>query len=124
MTIRDFFENGALTGEKATLDCGKSLFTQGEEARYFYLILEGSIALVDLPKGMDEQAIAPPDFMLGITDLVNEQYSFTAYTLTDTTFIKLERTAIKQAIKQNPLLRLYLLKQMSWEAKRTNIIFE
>ncbi len=124
MTIRDFLENGALAGEKISLDRGNCLFTQGEEALYFYLILQGSVALVDVTRGLYEQAVAPPDFMLGITDLFNEQYSFTAYTLTETTFIKMERAAIKLAMKQNPLLRLYLLKQLSWEAKRTNIAFE
>lgn len=124
MAIRDFLENGTLTGEKGSLGRGKSLFTQGEAAQYFYFILQGSVALVDGSKNLDEQAVAPPDFLLGITDLVNEQYSFTAYTLADTTFIKLERSVIKQAMKQNPLLRLYLLKQMSWEAKLTKIVFE
>lgn len=124
MTIRDFLESGALAGDKETLGRGTCLFRQGEEALYFYLILQGSVALVDADKDLDEQAVAPPDFMLGITDLVNKRYSFTAYTLSETSIIRFERRAIEQAMKQNPLLRLYLLKQMSWEAKRTKITFE
>lgn len=122
--IRSFLESGILAGEKETRERGNCIFRQGDEALFLYLILEGSVALVDLAKDLDEQAMAPPDFMLGITDMVNTHHSFTAYTLSKTVLIKLERSNVENAMKQNPLLRLYLLKQMGWEAKRTKLAFE
>ena len=74
--------------------------------------------------GIDEQVVAPPDFLLGITDLLHDTYSFTAYTLEHTELIRIKKVAIQKALQENPMLRLYLLKMMSWEASLTKTAFE
>lgn len=113
-----------IEGESETLDRGSCIFRQGEEVSFFYLVTQGRVALTDYTTGKDEQAVAPPDYLLGITDLLHDTYSFTAYTLEHTELIRIKREAIKKALHENPMLRLYLLKMMSWEASLTNTAFE
>lgn len=124
MSIRDFIEQGILTGEPAIYESGSCLFRQGERTDYFYLITSGSVALVGTAANLDDKIVAPPDFLLGITDLLNKVYSFSALALEETALIRINKQELERAIQQNPTLRLYLLKQMSWEAALTSTAFE
>jgi CRP-like cAMP-binding protein len=124
MLIRSFVEKGLLPGKPETHKMGNCLFKQGEPTDYFFLVTRGSVALVDEDKSIDQHAVAPPYFMLGITDLLNDNYSFTAYTLERTELFRIGKTDLQEALHHNPVLRLYLLKQMSCEATLTNTVFE
>lgn len=124
MAVRDFIKKGMIEGETETLERGNCIFRKGDQASFLYLVTQGSVALAGYTTGIDEQVVAPPDFLLGITDLLHETYSFTAYTLEHTELIRIERDAVQKALQENPMLRLYLLKMMSWEASLTKTIFE
>lgn len=124
MPLRDFIDKGIIKGEPLYLGKGGCLYRQGEDAAYFYLITEGSVGLIESTTGMNEQVIAPPDILLGITDLLNTTYTFTAFTLEPTRFLRLSKIDIEQALHNNPVLRLYLLKMMSYEASLTTTAFE
>ncbi|SIQ95019.1 Crp/Fnr family transcriptional regulator [Pontibacter lucknowensis] len=124
MAVRDFISRGMIEGEPELLERGRCIFRQGEEVSAFYLVTQGSVALADQAAGIDEQVIAPPDFLLGITDLLNDTYSFTAYTLEHTELIRIDKEAVQRALHENPMIRLYLLKMMSWEASLTKTAFE
>ncbi|WP_188499482.1 Crp/Fnr family transcriptional regulator [Pontibacter amylolyticus] len=113
-----------IEGETETLERGNCIFRKGDQASFLYLVTQGSVALAGYTTGIDEQVVAPPDFLLGITDLLHETYSFTAYTLEHTELIRIERDAVQKALQENPMLRLYLLKMMSWEASLTKTIYE
>ncbi|GGF98977.1 hypothetical protein GCM10011323_00140 [Pontibacter amylolyticus] len=124
MAVRDFIKKGMIEGETETLERGNCIFRKGDQASFLYLVTQGSVALAGYTTGIDEQVVAPPDFLLGITDLLHETYSFTAYTLEHTELIRIERDAVQKALQENPMLRLYLLKMMSWEASLTKTIYE
>ncbi|PKV75470.1 Crp/Fnr family transcriptional regulator [Pontibacter ramchanderi] len=124
MSVRDFIERGLLQGQTETLGTGNCIFKQGEKISFLYLVTQGSVTLADNKTGIDEQVVAPPDFLLGITDLLHDTYSFTARTLEPTVLIRLSKERVQQALQENPLLRLSLLKMMSWEAGRTQTAFE
>ncbi|WP_299699595.1 cyclic nucleotide-binding domain-containing protein [uncultured Pontibacter sp.] len=124
MPIRDFIEQGILTGEPAIYESGSYLFRQGERTYYFYLVTSGSVLLEGTAANMDEKIVAPPDFLLGITDLLNDVYSFTALASETTFLIRIDKQELQRAIQLNPSLRLYLIKQMIWEAAHTNTAFE
>ncbi|SIT79991.1 Crp/Fnr family transcriptional regulator [Pontibacter indicus] len=124
MALRAFIDKGVIAGELEALEFGNSIFRQGEAVTCFYLITKGRVALIDHTTGISEQLVAPPDFLLGATDLLHATYSFTAYTLEHTELIRIKKDAIQEAVNKDPLLRLYLLKMMSWEASLTKMAFE
>ncbi|MCP2045785.1 Crp/Fnr family transcriptional regulator [Pontibacter sp. HSC-36F09] len=124
MAVRDFINRGMIEGEAESLEPGQCIFRQGEEVAYLYLVTQGSVAVSHNTTGIDEQIVAPPDFLLGITDLLHDTYSFTAFTLEPTQLIKIKKEAVRKALHETPVLRLYLLKMMSWEASLTKMAFE
>jgi CRP-like cAMP-binding protein len=124
MPILEFIQNGTLPGQEEKFEKGSCLFTQGETVRDFYLVTKGSVTLSDKFQKMAEQAVAPPAFLLGVTDLLNHHYSFTATTLEETTVIRISRPDLQDALQFNAKLRLYLLKQMGKETRLTNTVFE
>lgn len=112
-----------LQGEPEQYGAGSCLFRQGEETTFFFLITKGCIVLSDTGGDALEEA-APPSFLLGITDLMNSTYSFTATTIQPTSLIRISKTGLMNALEQNPALRLYLLQQMSAEVSLTKSAFE
>ena len=124
MSVRDFIDKGVIVGELESFATGSCFFRKGDKTNYLYLLTEGSVAVIDSTTKMDEQVVAPPDFLLGITDLLNAAYSFTIFTLAPSKLIKIKKEALTLAAQHNPMLRLYLLKMMSWEANLTNKPFE
>jgi CRP-like cAMP-binding protein len=124
MPIRDFIEQGVLTGSPVSYESGSCLFRQGDRADYCYLVTSGGVVIEGTAASRGEQIIARPEFLLGITDLLNDVYNFTAVALGETTLIRIDKQGLQAAILQNPALRLFLLKQMSWEAALTTSAFE
>ncbi|MBX0335030.1 cyclic nucleotide-binding domain-containing protein [Pontibacter sp. HSC-14F20] len=124
MAVRDFINRGMIEGEVEYLEPGQCIFRQGEDVTYLYLVTQGSVAVSHNTTGIDDQIVTPPDFLLGITDLLHDTYSFTAFTLEPTQLIKIKKETVRKALHETPVLRLYLLKMMSWEASLTKMAFE
>jgi CRP-like cAMP-binding protein len=124
MAIHNFIRAGILQGEPEKYEAGSCLFRQGEETAYFFLITKGEIALSDMGEDLLEGASAPPSFLIGITDLMNSTYSFTATTVQHTDLIRISKEGLMNALQQSPALRLYLLQQMSAEVTLTKLAFE
>jgi CRP-like cAMP-binding protein len=124
MPILEFIQNGTLPGHEEKFEAESCLFTQGETVHYFYLVTKGSITLSDKFQNLAEQVAAPPAFLLGVTDLLNQHYSFTATTLEETNVIRISKPDLLDALQFNAKLLLYLLRQMGKSTILTNTVFE
>lgn len=124
MLFREFIEKGLLRGELEQHEASTHLYRQGAEAESFFLLLAGSVNLTNAQENVTFPVTAPPDSLLGVMDLMNERYSHNATIRDKTSLIRISKAELLMALEQNPLLRLYLLKQMSRQEILSKSSFE
>lgn len=124
MLFRKFIEKGLLRGELEQHDPASSLYRKGDDAKDFFLILVGSVYLTNAQENITTPVTAPPDSLLGIVDLMNDRYSHTATVRDKTSLIRISKAELLSALQHNPLLRQYLLKQMSRQEVLSKTSFE
>lgn len=122
MLFREYIENGLIPGKAEQQEAARCLFRHGERADTFFYVITGKVGLSESTES--PPVIVPLNCLVGLTDLMNENYSHTAIVLENAILFRILKTDLLEAIYQNPSLRLYLLQQMSRQSSLTKSAFE
>lgn len=100
---------------------GKVVVARGEPGRAFYVIVEGAADVVSGPSadGRVEATLRSGEFFGELSLLDGEARSATVVAATPLTVVRIERTAFRRLLRQEPDLALKLLEAM---ARRTRAI--
>jgi CRP-like cAMP-binding protein len=123
MVVRQLVESGVLSGEPEQHEAGKCLFRAGEKVEYFMFILSGSVWLTAAADAWMPVMVSQ-NSLLGLPDLMNENYTQSALVLDTTSLVRIRRSDLLDVIRQDPQLRVHLLKQLSRQTTLTKPVFE
>ncbi len=100
---RDFIKEVMDKMAKESFDAGTILFSEGNPARYFYVLLKGRIKLSHGGREHLVHIVSKPGEAFGWSSLVGrETYSATAETLAPSKIIKVKREDLERIIEQDP----------------------
>jgi len=120
--LSQFIEEGKLQGLQMQVPAGSNLYQAGAPAEAFYYLLQGSVCLCSPAAGQSHRVSAPIFF--GLTDLLKEQYSYTATATTDCRLLCITKEALYLALVAHVPLRLYMLQQLSKQEMLSDAAYE
>lgn len=96
--------------DQVDIEKGRTIFRQGEEADYFYLVLEGNVRLTRVIKGKTQvdSLIGPGDYLGEISLLFHQPRSDTAVSENQVTLLRLSPNRFHLLMKEYPPLRMNL----------------
>ena len=100
---------------------GEMIFQEGDQCDALYVVQSGKVRLVSIqPSGREiEITVAGPGEVFGITSLFdNYPRSAAAVALGPASVLKLVRAKIMKAIHSDPSLVFFILKSMSFRARK------
>lgn len=124
MVVRQLVETGRLTGETEQHEKGSCLFRAGEKIEYFFFIISGSVCLTTRTADTSLSVSVSQNFLLGLPDLMNENYSQSAVVNDTTGLIRIRRNELLEVLQDDPQLRIHLLKKLSRQTTLTKEAYE
>ena len=108
----------AALAEEARYHQGRVIVKRDDPGRAFYVIVEGAAKVVKgkIVTAKSEATLGPGDFFGELSLLDGEARSATVVAASDMTAIRVERTAFRRLLRENPDLSIKLLEGM---ARRT-----
>jgi CRP/FNR family transcriptional regulator, dissimilatory nitrate respiration regulator len=99
------------------LKAGEPLFSQGDPARYFFMVLEGSLKLFLLSREGEEKVIelVSPDqfFAEAVMFMEHARYPVNASALTETRLLAFDNRTFLELLQESPELTMRVLAAMS-----------
>lgn len=120
--LRKAIEEGQLQVTTRKLAAGTYLYRAGQPTDYFYMLVRGS-ALLSIP-GLRSDAIVQQGHILGLQDLMQEQFSHTAILDEEATVLEIQKQELLHAIQTIAPLRLYLIREMSQQPNLAYLAYE
>ena len=111
---KEFATEAMEISEKLSLNEGKIIFSTGETADYFYVLLKGQVQLSLGDSGPVVYLVRQPGEMIGWSCLVGrETYSASAECLESTELLRFDRERFLKILAQNPLSEAMLFKRLA-----------
>jgi CRP-like cAMP-binding protein len=111
---KDFVKAVYDTGVKESLSDGEILFTEGEKAKYFYILLKGRVKLEVGKFRQLVHTVEHPGEAFGWSSLVGrENYSASAKCMADTKLVKFDRDRFSTVLEDDPRNGLQLFRRLS-----------
>jgi CRP-like cAMP-binding protein len=99
---------------KESFQEGDVLFSDGDEARYFYILLKGRVRLGTRETGQVVHTVSRPGEAFGWSSLVGrDHYSASAKCLVPTKLIKIDRDQFKDILEKDPANGLAFFKRLA-----------
>lgn len=100
--------------EKLSLNKGKIIFSTGETADYFYVLLKGQVQLSLGDSGPVVYQVRQPGEIIGWSCLVGrETYSASAECLESTELLRFDRESFLESLSKNPASEALLFKRLA-----------
>ena len=103
------------------------VFTEGQEAKGFYVILSGKVKLFKVsPDGKEQilHIVSSPDAFAEAALFLEGTYPAFAETLTDTELLFFPKREFVQLIEKNPQLSINMIVSLSWYLKKFAMLIE
>lgn len=111
---KEFATEAMEISEKLSRNEGKIIFSTGETADYFYVLLKGQVQLSLGDSGPVVYLVRQPGEMIGWSCLVGrETYSASAECLESTELLRFDRERFLKILAQNPLSEAMLFKRLA-----------
>ncbi|MBB6610355.1 Crp/Fnr family transcriptional regulator [Pontibacter sp. Tf4] len=110
MLLQNMIKNGQIQGEPLEISPGTCLFEPGKPNKGFYFLTEGT-ALFSQAGGTEEKIM--PGKLLGLPDLMHEQYHFKVYFEEPAKAIFIPKEEMLHALQLHTALRFYFMQQLS-----------
>lgn len=100
--------------EKLSLEAGKIIFSTGETADYFYVLLKGQVQLSLGDSGPVVYQVRHPGEIIGWSCLVGrEAYSASAACLESTELLRFDQESFLEILSKNPASEALLFKRLA-----------
>jgi CRP-like cAMP-binding protein len=111
---KEFLKKVYDTAVKESLEEGKTLFLEGDKAKYFYILLKGRVKLAVGEIRQLVHVVEHPGEAFGWSSLVGrELYSATAKCMADTKLLKFEEKEFRETLEKDPSNGLELYRRLS-----------
>ena len=111
---KEFVKKVYDTGVKESLEEGKMLFLEGDEAQYFYILLKGRVKLAVGEIRQLVHMVERPGEAFGWSSLVGREfYSATAKCMAGTKLLKFDRNEFRKVLEKDPSNGLELFRRLS-----------
>ena len=111
---KEFATEAMDISEKLSLNGGKIIFSTGETANYFYVLLKGQVQLSLGDSGPVVYQVRHPGEIIGWSCLVGrETYSASAECLDSTELLRFDRESFLEILSKNPVSEALLFKRLA-----------
>ena len=111
---KEFATEAMDISEKLSLDGGKIIFSTGETANYFYVLLKGQVQLSLGDSGPVVYQVRNPGEIIGWSCLVGrETYSASAECLEFTELLRFDQESFLEILSKNPASEALLFKRLA-----------
>ena len=111
---KEFATEAMDISEKLSLNGGKIIFSTGETANYFYVLLKGQVQLSLGDSGPVVYQVRHPGEIIGWSCLVGrETYSASAECLDTTELLRFDREGFLEILSKNPASEALLFKRLA-----------
>jgi CRP/FNR family cyclic AMP-dependent transcriptional regulator len=113
----------AALAEESEYHTGRVIVKKGDAGRAFYVIVDGTAKVLrgKIVTARGEATLGPGDFFGELSLLDGDARTATVVATSDLTVVRIERTAFRRLLRENPDLAIKLLEGM---ARRTRKILE
>ncbi len=100
--------------QKPSYQAGDIIFREGDQTRYFFILIKGHVKLSIGEDGQTVFAINHPGECFGWSSLINRaRYSASAVCVTPTILVQLEKTHVRTTLKNNPANGLIFMERLA-----------
>ena len=111
---RGFVKDIMANVEKSTYEAGDVIFKEGDETRYFYILIKGHVKLRVGKEGYTTFVINRAGECFGWSSLINRShYSASAVCAAPTLLMRLEKTHVRRVIKSDPETGLIFMERLA-----------
>ena len=111
---KEFATEAMDISEKLSLNEGEIIFSTGETADYFYVLLKGQVQLSLGDSGPVVYQVRQPGEIIGWSCLVGrETYSASAECLESTELLRFDRESFLESLSKNPASEALLFKRLA-----------
>jgi len=112
---RDFLKKLIEITTKESFSTGDILFREGDQARFFYILLKGDIKLSIGETGHVFYTVSHPGEAFGWSCLVGRNaYSASAECRAPTKLLRIESDSLQELVEKNPANGLIFFRRLAW----------